>query len=158
MKYMSKEKFSINESALRENASKDGITHYVVGVAILKDAKVLIVRRVPEDYLGGNYELPGGGVEKDETFEEAVIRETREETGLQVIAILGMFNGFDYQSNSKKVRQFNFIVETESGEIKLMPEEHDELLWVDANELENISMSPEMRKSIKNLFNEEENI
>ena len=32
----------------------------------------------------GEYKIPGGGVEKGESFEQALIREVREETGLQV--------------------------------------------------------------------------
>lgn len=32
----------------------------------------------------GEYKIPGGGVEESESFEQALLREVREETGLQV--------------------------------------------------------------------------
>jgi len=57
----------------------------MVGVSalIVRDGKVLLVRRGKEPFLG-YWSLPGGGVEAGETPEEAVMREVREETGLDV--------------------------------------------------------------------------
>ena len=44
--------------------------------------KILLIRRSPDDF--GGWEGPGGSVEEGETLEEAVVREVREETGLDV--------------------------------------------------------------------------
>ena len=44
--------------------------------------KVLLQNRVKKDWQG--YTLPGGHVEKDESFVDAVIREMKEETGLNI--------------------------------------------------------------------------
>ena len=46
--------------------------------------RVLLQNRVKNDWKG--YALPGGHVERGESFVDAVIREMREETGLTVIA------------------------------------------------------------------------
>lgn len=51
---------------------------------ILRDGRVLLVRRGKEPFLGF-WSLPGGHVEPGETPEESVRREVREETGLDVI-------------------------------------------------------------------------
>ncbi len=50
---------------------------------IIKDSKVLLMHRKKkgEEY----WVLPGGGIEENETAEEAVIREVWEETGLKVL-------------------------------------------------------------------------
>lgn len=57
--------------------------YLAVSAAIFRDDRVLIVRRAqPPAY--GLYTLPGGGVELGETLEQAVIREVREETGLEI--------------------------------------------------------------------------
>jgi len=57
--------------------------YLAVSAAIVHDGRVLIVRRAqPPAY--GLYTLPGGGVELGETLEQAVIREVREETGLEI--------------------------------------------------------------------------
>ena len=62
--------------------------YLAVSAAIIRDGKLLIVRRArPPAH--GLFTLPGGGVEVGETLHEAVIREVREETGL-TIAPLGL--------------------------------------------------------------------
>ena len=57
--------------------------YLAVSAAIFRDGKVLIVRRARPP-ANGLYTLPGGGVELGETLEEAVIREVKEETALDV--------------------------------------------------------------------------
>ena len=54
-----------------------------VSAAIIRDGRVLIVRRArPPAH--GVYTLPGGVVEVGETLEQAVVREVREETALDI--------------------------------------------------------------------------
>lgn len=62
-------------------------SHPLVGVgAIVIDGagEVLIVKRAREP-LAGRWSLPGGVVELGETLHDAVVREVREETGLEVV-------------------------------------------------------------------------
>ncbi|MBY0202332.1 NUDIX domain-containing protein [Paenibacillus cucumis (ex Kampfer et al. 2016)] len=56
----------------------------VTGGAIIRDhaGKILLQRR--SDY--GDWGLPGGGMEAGEQIEETMIREVKEETGLEVIS------------------------------------------------------------------------
>ncbi len=52
-------------------------------LCLLTDGKrILLQNRVKEDWKG--YTLPGGHVEKGESFVDAVVREMKEETGLTV--------------------------------------------------------------------------
>ncbi len=122
--------YSIPEQELRRQAIADGITHLSTGVAVVSGGKVLAVRRAASDFLGGSYELPGGGIEPGETFHAAVIREVKEETGLDVTEVLGMFPGFDYTTpNKPSVRQYNFLVRTSHAHVVLSPE-HDQYAWL----------------------------
>ncbi len=57
--------------------------YLAVSAAIFRDGRVLIVRRA-QPQAHGLYTLPGGGVELGETLEQAVIREVREETALDI--------------------------------------------------------------------------
>src|SRR6201999_1011168 len=64
--------------------------HLAVSAAIIRDGKVLIVRRARPP-ARGVFTLPGGGVEVGENLVEAVVREVVEETGLAVepVALAG---------------------------------------------------------------------
>lgn len=61
-----------------------------VSAAIIRDGKVLIVRRARPP-ASGVFTLPGGGVEAGETLRDAVVREIAEETGLVIepVALAG---------------------------------------------------------------------
>jgi mutator protein MutT len=54
----------------------------VGGVVVISGRVVLIKRRF--EPLAGSWSLPGGAVELGETLEEALVREMKEETGLDV--------------------------------------------------------------------------
>ncbi|MDP9616481.1 NUDIX hydrolase [Streptomyces demainii] len=123
------------------HAAADGITKHVVGAVIPNaEGKVLLLHRAADDYLGGLWELPSGGVDADETLTEALRREVTEETGLTVTTIETYLGHFDYLSKSgKKTRQFNFTawVTHERDTVKLT--EHDAHLWADRTEQEQVS-------------------
>ena len=57
--------------------------YLAVSAAIVRDGKVLVVRRARKPALN-LYTLPGGAVETGETLIEAVMREVREETALEI--------------------------------------------------------------------------
>jgi 8-oxo-dGTP diphosphatase len=140
------------ERHLRDAARREGISDFVIGVAVFRDRKLLVVRRVPDDYRGGMYELPGGGVESGETFAECVVRELFEETGLRVRAITDFLGGFDYATRTKsRVRKYSFVVEAEPGQVALAPGEHDAHAWIDATALDNLPMAPDMRETVSML-------
>ena len=58
----------------------------IVGTAIIadKEGRILIGQRPEGKDLAGLWEFPGGKVEAGETLEEALVREMKEELGVQV--------------------------------------------------------------------------
>lgn len=54
-----------------------------VGVLIVKDGQVLLAKR-KGSHGEGEYAFPGGHLEYGESFSECAIRETREETGIEI--------------------------------------------------------------------------
>ncbi len=130
-------------------AKKEGIERFVVGGVIIKHRKVLILQRSKNDFMGGVYEIPSGKIEQGETIEDALKREIKEETGLDISKILYYISSFDYISGSgKKTRQFNFWVETENSGVKLS-QEHTNFAFVGESELNSYNITEEVRKIIK---------
>jgi 8-oxo-dGTP diphosphatase len=114
---------------LATEARCDGVHQLVVGAVIANDGHVLLLRRPQNDFMGDIYELPSGKVEPDETLDTALRREVEEETGLEIIDIIGYLGSFDYNSASgKKSRQFNFTTTVAAAE-PIHLQEHDAYLW-----------------------------
>ena len=81
-----------------------GFIHYqnptpAAACLVERDGRVLMVQRKYPPYVGG-WTLPAGYVEWDETPEQAAVRETQEETGLQVVAS-GLFGVFPWHHEFK---------------------------------------------------------
>ena len=68
------------------NENKGEIKHYVDGILVSEDEKILILRRA--NYMknfGGQWGFVGGSVDKkDKNNKEAIIREIKEETGIEL--------------------------------------------------------------------------
>jgi 8-oxo-dGTP diphosphatase len=58
----------------------------VAGALCDARGRILIARRPADRHMGGRWEFPGGKVGRDETEEQALVRELREELGVQVRA------------------------------------------------------------------------
>ena len=59
------------------------ITDVAAGL-VFRNGKLLIAERHADAHLGGLWEFPGGKRESGETFEECLVRELREELGIEV--------------------------------------------------------------------------
>ena len=114
---------------LVSEATAAGIQQFVVGAVVQSQDEVLLLHRPEDDFMGGLWELPSGKVEPGEAFDEALVREVKEETGLDVAAVQRYLGSFDYTSGSGKAsRQFNFAVDvTATRSIEL--HEHDVYQW-----------------------------
>ena len=62
------------------------LVHVAVGVIVNTDGKILIAKRPLSAHQGGLWEFPGGKVDADETIEQALVRELREELAIDVLA------------------------------------------------------------------------
>ncbi len=138
--------------ALQKQAKSDGIQKILAGAFIVRDGKFLIVKRAStEDFMAELDEIPSGTVDPGEGIGETLIRETREETGLNVSEVTAYTNSFDYLSRSgKKTRQFNFIVKVDDSEVTLNPSEHAKYWWIDpqSQKFAGLNISEETRKCI----------
>jgi 8-oxo-dGTP diphosphatase len=112
--------------------------YLAVSAAVFRDGRVLIVRRArPPAH--GLYTLPGGGVELGETLEQAVVREIREETALEIepVALVGFRQAIAHDAAGRVERHFvilPFAARFISGEISLN-EELAEAHWFGPEEI-----------------------
>jgi 8-oxo-dGTP diphosphatase len=109
--------------------------------AIVRDGRVLIVRRA-RNPASGVYTLPGGAVEAGETLVEAVTREVREETGLEIapVALAGFRETIMRDGDNRVSRHFvilSFAARWVSGEVSLN-HELDEARWLLPAEIEGL--------------------
>ena len=112
--------------------------YLAVSAAIFRDGKVLVVRRARNPALN-LYTLPGGAVEIGETLLQAVSREVREETSLEVepVALAGQREVIARDGQGRVERHFVilcFAARWRSGEA-VLNEELDDARWLNPAEL-----------------------
>ena len=134
---------------LIKKGEQEGIVKNVVGAIILNEKnQVLIMSRKTDDFMGGIDELPSGNMEQGENIYEALVREVKEETNLDVVNVKSYIGSFDYIFGSgKKARQYNFALNVKNtGNIILT--EHDEYNWLTIEEIRKSSKITEEVKYI----------
>ena len=112
----------------------------VVAALIEKDGKYLIARRSTgsSDVLG-KWEFPGGKVEQEETEENAIEREIKEEFEMDIKAIRFLDNNVcEYPTKTIDLRLYE--CKHVSGEFNL--HDHSEYLFVDKEDIVNYDLCP----------------
>ena len=109
-----------------------------VSAAIFRDGKVLIVRRARKPALN-LYSLPGGAVEVGESLIDAVVREVREETQIDIepVALAGHREAIVRDKEGRVERHFvilSFASRWLQGK-PVLNSELDDARWIDPVEL-----------------------
>ena len=111
----------------------------VVAAVIRRTGKILITQRLDNVHLAGMWEFPGGKVEADESFEGALLREIREELGIE-IRVLDEFFTVEHEYPTKSVRLHFFNCTITEGEPE--PLAVADLRWVLPAELDKFEFPP----------------
>ncbi len=126
-----------------------------VSAAIIRGDRVLVVRRARAP-AHGVFTLPGGVVEAGETLAEAVMREVREETGLEVepLSIAGHREMIARDTDGRAERHFvilAFAARWISGE-PVLNEELAEARWLRPAELAGLETTEGLAEIIAAAF------
>lgn len=121
----------------------------VFAIILNKDNEILICHRCDYDL----WNLPGGQLEKNETVEIGVVREVKEETGLNVIVerITGV-----YTKKDKNEIVFSFLCKIINGKITLN-NEADKIEYFKINDIPN-NFSFKQLERLKDYFREPDKI
>jgi 8-oxo-dGTP diphosphatase len=124
-----------------------------VSAAIIRDGKVLIVRRARPP-AGGLYTLPGVGVEVGETLVAAVVREVSEETALTVepVALAGYREAIVHAADGRIERHFvilPFATRWVAGE-PVLNEELSEAMWRDPSDIAGLTTTAGLAEIVAN--------
>ncbi len=99
----------------------------------------LICQRPAGKHLAFFWEFPGGKVENDETFEECVIRECREELGIDV-NVQSLFEKTTYFYPNQSIQFAFFLCTIQHG--YPIAQEGQKICWVKRSELLNYKFCP----------------
>ncbi|MFL3014065.1 MAG: (deoxy)nucleoside triphosphate pyrophosphohydrolase [Candidatus Neomarinimicrobiota bacterium] len=104
----------------------------VSSAIIIKNGKILIGLRSKKDQGGGLWEFPGGKIELEESDVNAIIRELKEELGINAIVEQKVMQYVHKYKNTLYDISF-FEINSFNGEVKMNV--HDEIKWIDLSNL-----------------------
>ena len=109
-----------------------------VQLIIENNNKILLLKRKNTGYEDGKYCLPGGHLEKNESIRSAIIREAKEEIGIELskedLELYKILN----RKISEEIEYIDFIFRTTIWKGKIQNKENDkceEIIWKNKNEL-----------------------
>jgi len=109
-------------------------------LVLLCDNKVLLLRRFNTGYEDGNYSMVAGHVDKGETFTETVIREAKEEAGVDLkpedLKVAHVMHRNSHEEDIGERMDIFFTAKKWGGEIENKePHKCDDLSWFDLDKI-----------------------
>lgn len=116
----------------------------VVAAAIERDGCYLAARRTRPVEVAGRWEFPGGKVEPGETEEQALIREIREELGVDIEVVCRIPG--EWPLHDDLVLHL-YVARLITGEPAPL-EQHDEIRWVTPSQFDEIDWLESDREAV----------
>lgn len=121
------------------------------------ELEILLIRRSPTDHFPLMEEIPRGKCDKgpDEKIIQCLKREVKEETGLDIVP-LKLIDKFSYLADkgTRLSTQYNFLCKIKDPTQKIkLSNEHDDYKWITTNGQVELSVMPEIKKTISKVFN-----
>ena len=106
---------------------------------ILHGGRVLVTQRSERMHLPLKWEFPGGKVHAGESEEECVVREIREELGID-IALIQRLAPTEWDNGTFAIRLIPFVARYTGGTVQLA--EHRDARWLTREELGALDWAP----------------
>ena len=124
----------------------------VAGIIRNNDNKILIAQRNMKKSQGGLWEFPGGKIENDETIEEAIVREIKEELDMD-IAFESYFDEKKYIYPEKEINLIALNCKFIGEKYNVL--EHEKVEWITVEEFDNFEFAPADIYFVNKLKNKE---
>tara|TARA_Y100000310_G_C20388279_1_gene671513 strand:+ start:242 stop:652 length:411 start_codon:yes stop_codon:yes gene_type:complete len=130
---------------------------FVVAGVLYQNNKILFVKRNQDERnYPGLFELPSGKVESGETNDQAIKREFKEETGLDIVILKSLGESFftviDRNGTQQLTKKTSYLVsQIGTGEIALS-HEHTEYAWIKTKELDSYDIIPDLKNELFELL------
>lgn len=124
-------------------------TTKVCAAVIIELGKVLLTRRAASEEMGGSWEFPGGKIEADETPEECVVREIREELAID-IEVDSFCTNVQCEYEDFHLDMDVYFCRIVNGTIDVSV--HDKYVWAEIDRLLNFDLLPADIMVAKELF------
>ena len=109
-----------------------------------EQGRCLLLKRSQESKNNkGKWDLPGGKVDPGEDFDEALLREVSEETGLTA-SLQGVAGSAESDLPERKVAYLIMEAVVASGEVTLSSE-HDDFAWVEREKMAEMDVCPQFK-------------
>lgn len=113
---------------------------------VYKGNKVLVQERTKKDWPGLTF--PGGHVEKDENFHDAVVREVKEETGLEIKNPI-LCGIEEFKQLNKEDRHIILYYKCNKFKGRLKSSKEGKVFWIERKDLLKANLSLDLDRMIK---------
>jgi len=118
---------------------------------VYNEDKILVVDRKKKDWPGLTF--PGGHVEKSENFNDSVIREVKEETGLTIKKPI--LCGIEEFKTKNEDRYLMLYYKTNKFSGKIKSSKEGEVFWVKRKDLNKYKLSLDLKRILKVMESDE---
>ena len=123
----------------------------VAAIITNKEEKILIAKRSLKKSQGGLWEFSGGKIEKNESKEDAIVREIKEELNMDIICN-GYFDKKMYEYPDKIINLIALKCTMIGESYDVL--EHEQIAWITKEEFENYEFAPADIYFVEKITNE----
>lgn len=135
---------------------KPVVQKIIIAGVVLNNSKALVIQRSADEEVFPNlWEIPSGKREAFETSKDALVREVKEEVGLDIepIAPLDVFEfKVEKKSEVRDSTQISFLCKLVNEKDVKLSVEHQNFEWVSKSEIDNYELSDETKNILRIAF------